>query len=113
MVTASADAPLIPIDLVSRLAATISPGRCEIAMASSAGKLHPVIALWPVARADDLQEALAGGTRKVLNWTDKHVVHEVPFEPRVLGTTEVDPFFNANTPEDLERLDTLVLSGTR
>jgi len=110
MVTVSADAPLIPRDLVARLAAAVDPSRSEIAIASSDGKVHPVIALWPVPLAADLEAALQDGTRKVLHWTARHTTHEVTFTHETIGGTEIDPFFNANTPNELTKLESL-LSG--
>lgn len=131
--TVSTDAPFIPADLVSRLAAALAPpsaavtdGRAgrdagpgdvglatapqagrdrsplRIALAQSGDELHPVIGLWPVALADDLEAALTSGMRKVLHWTDRHGTVPVPFEPVTIGAERVDPFFNANTPAELE-----------
>ncbi|MEQ1614405.1 MAG: molybdenum cofactor guanylyltransferase MobA, partial [Hyphomicrobiaceae bacterium] len=56
--TVSTDAPFIPADLVARLWAGIATEPGRIAIARSAGELHPVIGLWPVALADDLERAL-------------------------------------------------------
>jgi len=53
----STDAPILPLDLVAMLDS--SPG--SIARARSAGELHPVIGLWPVALADDLETRLKAG----------------------------------------------------
>jgi molybdopterin-guanine dinucleotide biosynthesis protein A len=103
----SSDAPFLPHDLVARLeaarAASVNAARPHpIALAQSAGELHPVIGLWPVALADDLEAALRTGVRKVLAWTDRHGTIPVPFEAVRIGSTEVDPFFNANTPKELD-----------
>ncbi len=65
--TVSADAPFIPADLVARLVAAAEEAPC-IPLARSRGEVHPVIGLWPLALADDLAAALAGGVRKVLRW---------------------------------------------
>ncbi len=66
----------------------------------SGGKLnrHPTFGLWPVALRHDLRAALEHGLRKVVLWTDRHGAGEAvfPSEPW-------DPFFNVNTPEDLDR----------
>lgn len=106
IVTVSTDAPFIPADLVDRLVEAIAddrPGfsRNGIAMAASGGELHPVIGLWPVALADDLEAALTNGIRKVVTWTDHHGTIPVAFAPVAIGGELVDPFFNANTPEEL------------
>lgn len=98
----STDAPFLPADLVSRLAAALAARPMAIALARSGGELHPVIGLWPVALADDLETELAAGVRKVLRWTDKHGTVPVDFAPVTIGAESVDPFFNANTPEELD-----------
>jgi molybdenum cofactor guanylyltransferase len=106
--TAAGDAPLLPVDLVARCLEALTmhakdrPG--AIALAQSAGGLHPVIGLWPVALADDLEMQLAAGVRKVLHWTDRHGTVPVPFGPARVGGADLDPFFNANTPEELDSL---------
>lgn len=102
--TVSTDAPFLPTDLVQRLVAALAgaKGGEQIALARSGGHLHPVIGLWPVALADDLERSLHDGVRKVLAWTDRHGTLAVDFAPVSKGGQEVDPFFNANTPEELD-----------
>ena len=58
---------------------------------------HPTFGLWPVALREDLRSALQDGLRKVVLWTDQHGA-----ETHVFDSGEIDPFFNINTPEDLE-----------
>ncbi len=113
IVTVSTDAPFLPGDLVARLTAArkAAPAGERIAMARSGGHFHPVIGLWPVDLADDLQAALTNGVRKVLAWTDRHGTLGVDFPSRVLAGEEVDPFFNANTPEELDEARRLVAAG--
>jgi molybdopterin-guanine dinucleotide biosynthesis protein A len=102
--TVSSDAPLLPLDLVARLAAAVEGRGNAIALAASGGELHPVIGLWPVALADDLEAQLAAGLRKVLHWTDRHGTVAVEFAFVDIGGRKVDPFFNANTPEELDEI---------
>lgn len=98
IVTAAADTPFLPTDLVTRLLdAAVDQGR-QIALASTATGLHPTFGLWPVALRDDLRSALSEGVRKVVDWTDRHGAARAEFPVR-----EFDPFFNVNTPEDLVR----------
>ena len=58
IVTAAGDAPMLPADLVSRLTAAVANRDGAIALAKSAGGVHPVIGLWPVALAADLEDQL-------------------------------------------------------
>lgn len=99
--TVSSDAPFLPTDLTERLAAAVAERPTAIAVARSAGEVHPVIGLWPVAHAEDLACELQAGVRKVLRWTDKHGTVPVDFPFARIGGRDVDPFFNANTPEEL------------
>lgn len=108
IVTAPGDAPLLPSTLVADLLAGLAGGTGSIALARSHGDLHPVIGLWPVALAQDLEEQLAKGVRKVLDWTNRHGTVAVDFAPQSLGGRELDPFFNANTPEELALLRRLL-----
>jgi molybdopterin-guanine dinucleotide biosynthesis protein A len=64
---------------------------------------HPTFGLWPVALRDDLRGALHDGIKKVVIWTEKHGGREAAFE-----TDNGDPFFNVNTPEDLEAAEAMV-----
>ncbi|MGH1419679.1 MAG: molybdenum cofactor guanylyltransferase MobA [Hyphomicrobiaceae bacterium] len=103
ILTAPTDTPLLPIDLAERLQSTlVENGENTIALAKSDGGRQPVIGLWPVVLADDLEAALLDGVRKVLAWTDRHGTAFAHFPNIEVGGANVDPFFNANTPEELE-----------
>lgn len=111
IVTVAADTPFFPRDLVARLMATGQDMRHPLILAatprpdnertkslSQSGLIrHPTFGLWPVALRDDLRAALQGGLRKVVLWTDQHEGREALFD----GPD--DPFFNVNTPEDLQK----------
>lgn len=100
IVTAAADTPFFPQDLVPKLLLAAGPSGLALAATRDAdGKLwhQPTFGLWPTALRDDLRAALEGGLRKVLHWTDQHGAGLAEFP--VLG---LDPFFNINTPEDLK-----------
>ena len=98
VVSVATDAPFLPIDLVARLAQGLDEGSADLACAASGGRPHPVFGLWPVRLRDDLRRALVDQTiRKVDLWTARHRLATVPFADH-----PVDPFFNANRPEDLE-----------
>ncbi|MCW3474027.1 molybdenum cofactor guanylyltransferase MobA [Limobrevibacterium gyesilva] len=97
------DTPFLPADLVTRLqAARVASGQ-PIACAASAGRTHPVVALWPVALADALEASLLAGMRRIDAWTAQHGVAEAAFDD-----APYDPFFNVNRPEELEEADRLL-----
>ena len=112
ILTAAGDAPLPPRDLAERLRAALAASG-SIALAQSMGALHPVIGLWPVELADDLEAGLRAGVRKVLDFTHRHGMVSVPFAPVALCGLEIDPFFNANTPAELDQLRALLARGAR
>ena len=68
---------------------------------------HPTFGLWPVALREDLRSALHDGVRKVVLWTDKHGTALAQFE-----TEPFDPFFNVNTPEDLQMAQRMTTEAT-
>ena len=116
IVTAAADTPFFPADLVARLLEASKGQRHPLVLATtprtgeelkSGGRSkvnrHPTFGLWPVALRDDLRAALGDGLRKVVLWTDQHDGREALF-----AATPFDPFFNVNTPEDLKRAEDLL-----
>ncbi len=110
IVTVSTDAPFLPLDLAQRLLEAVTDDPQTIALASSGGDVHPVIGLWPVALADDLEEQLKAGVRKVLHWTGRHASVVVDFPFLRFHGRMIDPFFNANTPEELDEARALIES---
>jgi molybdenum cofactor guanylyltransferase len=101
------DTPFFPCDLVARLLAAVTEEGAELACAASGGQAHPVFGLWPVALAGELRRALVEeGVRKIDAWTARHRLAVVKFP---VGT--VDPFFNANRPEDLAEAERLLALG--
>ncbi len=104
-VTVPGDTPFIPADLVARLAEGI--GDASMAVAVSEAGLHPVVGLWPVAMVDALADALARVARRASQFVRDQGAAEVSFPPAVIAGTQVDPFFNINTPEDLDYARTL------
>lgn len=106
IVTAAADTPFFPTDLVVQLqkaahgmehplalAATPHPDRNKVR--------HPTFGLWPVALRDDLRAALQNGLRKVVQWTDMH-------DGRLAMFPDEAAFFNVNTPDDLKTAETML-----
>jgi molybdopterin-guanine dinucleotide biosynthesis protein A len=100
----AADTPFLPRDLVAQLHEARTTANLPLACASSGGRAHPVNALWPVALASDLRHALiVEDLRKIDRWTARHGIAHVewPVEP-------VDPFFNANTPDDIAEAEEML-----
>jgi molybdopterin-guanine dinucleotide biosynthesis protein A len=94
IVTATADAPFLPRDLVQRLAAAGGP-----AVARSEGRLHPVFGVFPTGLADGLAHFLMSQpSRRVADWVGLNRFATVDFAVPASGP---DPFFNVNTPDDL------------
>jgi molybdopterin-guanine dinucleotide biosynthesis protein A len=105
VVSVAADTPFFPRDLVERLEAAAGPSGVALAASpDETGKLwhHPTFGLWPVALRDDLREALQGGLRKVVLWTDRHGAGTASF-----SSSPFDPFFNINTPDDIAEAEKL------
>lgn len=96
--TVAVDTPFFPVDLVARLRAAVSDDGRSVAIAATAGRVHPVAALHPREAFDDLFAGLAGGgLRRVMSWIESRPSVVVDF-----GLVEGhDPFANLNTPEDL------------
>jgi molybdenum cofactor guanylyltransferase len=98
IVSVAADAPFLPTDLVARLVGGLDAAHADLACAASGGRAHPVFGLWPVRLRENLRRAVADeGIRKVDLWTERHRLATVSFADQ-----PVDPFFNANRPEDFE-----------
>jgi molybdopterin-guanine dinucleotide biosynthesis protein A len=109
IVTAATDTPFFPDDLVARFVAAAGHHEKMIALAKSGGKLHPVFGLWPIALAGDLRAFLSEEeNRKVLAWVDRHEMVAVEFPGFTVAGELLDPFFNANTPEDMQVAETIL-----
>ena len=106
MLSAAADCPFLPRDLVTRLHQARIERDSRIAIAASGGQTHPVIGLWSVTLRDDLRHALeVENFHAVGRWTAR-------YDPAIVSwpTEPLDPFFNANTVDDIavaERLAAL------
>ena len=103
VLSAAADCPFLPRDLVSRLYAALAAENAELAVAASDGQSHPVIGLWSVALREQLRHALVvEDVRKIDRWTARFRLATVTWP-----TTPLDPFFNANTMDDIAEADRL------
>ena len=102
ILSVAGDTPFFPPNLVRRLSEA-APENDTIAVAASAGRRHPVFALWPLSVREDLERFLKSGNGKVIAFIDSHRGVDVGF-PAVIAKDgrAVDPFFNVNTPADLD-----------
>ena len=97
VLSAATDCPFLPRDLVMRLQRARIEQDAQLAVAASGGQVHPVIGLWNVALRDELRHALiVEGMRKIDRWTARYRLATVTWPIELL-----DPFFNANTVEDI------------
>jgi molybdopterin-guanine dinucleotide biosynthesis protein A len=108
LATVTSDAPFIPRDLVARLADASDEAGGGIVVAHSGGRLHPVVGLWPLDIADDLERALATGERGVHHWVETKRARVVDFGRLEIAGRAIDPFFNVNTPAELAEAETLM-----
>jgi molybdopterin-guanine dinucleotide biosynthesis protein A len=96
------DAPFFPKDIIARLLDVLA-GPDDIALTASCGRKHPVLGLWPISLASRLGEWLKNPpTLKVRIFLDGLPVRWVEFPMMITVSGPVDPFFNINSPDDLE-----------
>jgi molybdopterin-guanine dinucleotide biosynthesis protein A len=102
LVSVPCDAPFVPPDLVVRLHA--ARGTAQGAVAVSAGRRHPTVALWPISSRATLRRALVDdAVRRVDAVVARLGLAEVewPAEP-------FDPFVNVNHPEDVAAAEAIL-----
>jgi molybdenum cofactor guanylyltransferase len=103
VLSAAADCPFLPRDLVTRLEQARAAENAELAVAASDGQTHPVIGLWSVHLRDELRHALVKeDIRKIDRWTARYPLATVTWP-----VTPLDPFFNANTVDDITEAERL------
>jgi len=98
LVCVPCDTPLLPDDLVARLAAvqaTVDADRVSVRCGSQA---HPVIALLHSSLADELEQYLSAGGRRIETWLSQGRWAEAHFDDEAA-------FVNLNTAHDLRHLE--------
>jgi len=104
-VSIATDTPFLPRDLVARLHTARDASGAQLACATSGDATHPVIGLWPIAVRAELRHALVDeDLRKIDRFTARYKLAyaDWPVAPH-------DPFFNINTPADIEAAEALAL----
>ncbi len=119
LMTAPCDTPLLPLDLVVRLAVAMHADDADIAMVAAPESAatgaqdtaspaiirpQPVFCLLRVELLESLADFTQAGGRKIDAWTAQHKVALVPFD---LPHDDPRAFFNANTLAELQSLETL------
>ena len=103
VVSVAGDCPFLPRDLVARMQTERALMQAELAVAASGDQSHPVVGLWKVSLREALRHALVvEECRKIDRWTARYrlVTTQWPVTP-------VDPFFNANPPDDVAEAEAL------
>ena len=101
LVTVPCDSPQFPLDLVARLSQAALDQQADVAIAATLeqGTLQtqPVFCLMQVALLPGLAAFIQGGQRQIGRWTAQQRCAVVCFDDDAA-------FFNANTLDDLQRL---------
>ena len=104
LVTVPCDSPLVPLDLVARLAGALQTSDAQIAMAATLQdgvlRTQPVFCLMKTDVMESLVRFTHEGQRKIDRWTALHRCVEVPFD-------DTQAFANANTLAELQGLQRL------
>ena len=109
LLTVPCDTPLFPLDLIERLHTALLAQNADLAMAAAReedGQIRPqpVFCLLRVELLDSLVAFTQKGGRKIDAWTGQHRCAIVPFD---LPEDTPEAFFNANTLEELQKLESL------
>jgi molybdopterin-guanine dinucleotide biosynthesis protein A len=96
LITVPSDTPFLPFDLAARLLDNIADSGAAIA--ASGGQEHYIIGAWKTELLDDLESAIAKDNLfRVKDWANRASAQSV-----IWPVGPYDPFFNVNTPEDLQ-----------
>ena len=92
------DTPFFPETIIQKFIEKSKEKDSLLLCASSHGRKHNIFGLWSIDLYEKLHDDLINNKiRKVQDWTEKNKIENVEFSFK-----EYDPFFNINTPNDLE-----------
>lgn len=103
LLTVPCDAPLLPHDLVARLAAAVQRGDRLLSVRAE-GRVQAAVLLAHRSEIDAAAAFLARGERRVRDFLAQRDARLVEFEDEASG------FININTPEQLQELERLLRS---
>jgi molybdopterin-guanine dinucleotide biosynthesis protein A len=89
------DAPLIPLDLVSRLLAALP---ASLVLCQDESRLQPLFGLYHRSLADSITAFLNQGERKLTLWCQQQ-------QPKIVTIGDNRAFTNLNTPSELEHFE--------
>ena len=95
LLTVPCDSPLLPADLVSRLAACLTAHKASIAVARTGEQLHPVFSLIRSDELPELQAFINAGGRRMEAWLRRLCWAPCHFDDCP------EAFANINTPDEL------------
>jgi len=99
VVTVPCDSPLLPFDLVARLARALTGEQAEIAVAHDGVRAHPVFLLVRRELGADLLDFLGSGGRKIDQWFTRHRLAVADF------SDSAQAFINVNHVEERTALE--------
>ncbi len=103
VLSTAGDCPFLPRDLVARLHRARITENAQLAVAASGGQTHHAVGLWNVSLRGDLRRALVvDDCRAIHRFTARYKLATVDWI-----NAPIDPFFNANTVEDLTEAERL------
>ena len=92
------DTPFFPETIIKKFIEKSKKKDSLLLCASSHGRKHNIFGLWSLELYEKLKDDLINNKiRKVQDWTEKNKIENVEFSFK-----KYDPFFNINTPNDLE-----------
>ena len=104
LLSSPVDCPFIPMDLAERLWQAVELKRANMAYAHYEGRDHYLCALWSTSLLPKLSDALNNNQLAV-----RHLIKELNgIAVDFSNSAIVNPFFNINTPEELEQANQLL-----
>jgi molybdopterin-guanine dinucleotide biosynthesis protein A len=107
LLTVPVDTPFLPRDLTLRMAQGLRAAGATSAIAASNGREHPVVGLWSIDLLASVTAAIADGMRAMHRFAEQQKSAVVDFPSATARGVSIDPFFNVNTPDDLEHAESL------